>query len=32
MFWEIVLTSLAIIFAIMVAGEVVEFVIRSIRG
>ena len=32
MFWNIVLTSLAVMFAIMIIGELIEFAIRKWKG
>lgn len=32
MFWDIVLTSLAIMFAIMVVGELIEYLVRRWRS
>lgn len=32
MFWDIVLTALAIMFAIMIVGEIIEYLIRRFRS
>lgn len=32
MFWEIVLTSLALMVGIMIAGEIIEYLIRRRKG